>query len=86
MASAAVYHNFGSVSVDQLDKHIHEMLLKFSNFPPADTYIRNHLIADKGKICETLTCRFFTCGSKADSRGEGTNSRIKGGNENSSDI
>ena len=73
---SAIYSDFGSSK--ELELHLATCSGKYCRTKAADKFVQS-LIEDQYRVCHTHTKWFFSASCKSSQRGEGTNSRIKGG-------
>ena len=72
----SIYKKFSSV--EALENHFKGCHERFGHAPAARKFMTS-LYRDQRLVCKTHTSWFFTAGCSSTQRGEGTNSRIKGG-------
>ena len=80
---SAIYDDFRSP--DSLDDHLILCQEKFGHRPAAAKFM-SQLATDKEKVCRTHTVWIFSAGCKSTQRGEGTNSRMKGGGSKKAEL
>ena len=79
----AIYKDFGSTDV--LADHFTMCLTKYGQANVAYKFIQA-LMRDQEMVCRTHTRYFFSASCKSSQRGEGTNSRIKGGGSKKQEL
>lgn len=79
----AIYRDFGSA--DALTAHLLRSLEEFGKEDAARKFIKS-LIKEQSRVCRTHTTYIFSASCKASQRGEGTNSRIKGGGSKKKEL
>jgi len=79
----AIYKDFGTTSA--FSDHISACLSKFGHADEACKFMKQ-LVKDQDLVCRTYTTYYFSASCKATQRGEGTNSRIKGGGSKKKEL
>lgn len=79
----AIYKDFGST--EKLELHLATCSGKYSLTKGATNFIQS-LVVDQFRVCHTHTKFCFSASCKSSQRGEGTNSRMKGGGSKKKEL
>ena len=79
----AIYKDF--VSIEELDMHLKRSSRKYSFSQSAAKFVQS-IVQDQFRVCHTHTKWFFSASCKSSQRGEGTNSRMKGGGSKKKEL